>query len=207
MQVRYNSPMDTPSPNISILKPGRPRNHTLRLKILKIARDLAIQKSYRQVSLQKIAAVANVSRPTIYRWWPDKIALFLDIIKTEFEVRRAHIDDNASDSFRQYIATTCDIGSGSFGGLCIDILIDVSEHADQHKETYQAYIVDSRTRVQRLLVTFADQQDSQFAVPIDIVTDMVIGIMWYRLIHKNLPLNVSVAEDIYGATRQLLIVK
>jgi len=173
---------------------------------MSIARDLAIQKGYHQVSLQKIAATANVSRPTIYRWWPDKIALFIDVIKSEFEARRAHIDPKAPDSLRYYLATTCDIGSGPFGGLCIDILVDVSGHADKHKETYQSYIVASRERIQELLKVFANQQNSQFAVPIDIVTDMIIGLMWYRLIHKNLPLNGSVAEDIYKTT-QLLLVK
>jgi len=188
------------------IKTGRPRSHTLRLKILSTARDLAIQKGYRQVSLQKIAAAANVSRPTIYRWWPDKIALFMDIIKAEFETRRRHIDVNAPGSFRHYLAATCDIGSGPFGSLCIDILVDVSDHAKEHKESYQSYIVASRERIQELLKVFANQQNSRFAAPLDIVTDMVIGIMWYRLIHKNLPLNSSVAEDIYKTT-QLLLVK
>jgi|GEM_PF-1503814 len=196
--------MDNPSVDLSPLKTGRPRNYTLRLKILQIARDLAIQNGYRQVSLQKIAAAANVGRPTIYRWWPDKIALYLDIIKAEFDTRRATISVNAPDGFRQYIGTTCDIGSGPFGGLCIDILIDVSDHIDEHQEMYQAYITDSRKRIKALLTTFADQQNSRFSVPIDIVTDMVIGIMWYRLIHKNLPLNRAVAEDIYKATLSLL---
>jgi len=197
--------MDASISTLSPASPGRPRNHTLRLKVQSIARDLAIQQGYRQVSLQKIAAVANVSRPTIYRWWPDKLALFIDIIKTEFEGRRAHIDVNAPDSFRHYLVTTCDIGSGPFGSLCIDILVDVSDHADEHKEAYKSYIMAGRERIQELLKVFADQQNSQFAAPIDVVTDMIIGLMWYRLIHKNLPLDRSVAEDIYLTTRQLLI--
>ncbi len=186
-------------------KSGRPRDETLRLKILKNAYDLAIQQGYRHTSLQQIAAAAHVGRPTIYRWWSDKTALFLDVIKEEFETRRMAIDATRADSFRQYIAATCDIGSGPFGSLCIEVLIDVSNHPDEHADMYRTYIIDSRKRIQALLENLAKMQGKQFVVSIDVVTDMIIGIMWYRQIHKNLPLDRSMVDEICRATEALLV--
>ena len=66
--------------------PGRPRSEESRqailrstLKLLKRARGLA------ELSIEGIAADANVGKATVYRWWPTKAALVADAFSASAE--------------------------------------------------------------------------------------------------------------------------
>ncbi|MEW2360293.1 TetR/AcrR family transcriptional regulator [Spirillospora sp. NPDC029432] len=41
---------------------------------------LTVQRGYAAVTIEAIAAAAGVGKPTIYRWWPSKGALALEVI-------------------------------------------------------------------------------------------------------------------------------
>ena len=181
---------------------GRPRDLRIRAKVLETALALADQHGYRNVTLQAIAIETKVGRPTIYRWWPDKTMLYLEVIASESMTRQPHI--KRPDSLKQYLDTTYDMLKGSFGSLCVEVLIDVSNHPALYKQPYRESIVERRQYVQQLLYAFAEQHKKNFCVSIDVVTDMVVGIMWYRLIHKNLPLTTDVANEIHDAVGRML---
>ena len=183
-------------------KSGRPRDLDIQLKILRTALVLAERQGYRNVTLQAIAAEARVGRPTIYRWWPDKTMLYLDVI--EFEAGARHPQAEQPDSLKQYLEITYKMLEGYFGSLCVEVLIDVSSQPKVYKQAYRDSIVKRRQYVQRLLRAFAEQHEKSFCVSIDVVTDMVIGIMWYRLIHKNIPLTKEKAREVQTAVEGLL---
>ena len=193
-------------PMQSTVKPGnnsgRPRDLQLRSKVLETALDLANQHGYRNVTLQAIAAEAKVGRPTIYRWWPDKTMLYLEVIAFEATARQPH--SRQPGSLKQYLDTTYDMLKGNFGSLCVEVLIHVSNQPEIYKQPYRESIVERRQYVQQLLHSFAEQHEKKFCVSIDVVTDMVIGIMWYRLIHKNLPLTPEIANEICDAVERML---
>jgi AcrR family transcriptional regulator len=59
--------------------PGRPRSETSRQAILRSTlKLLRRQGGFYDLSIEAIAADANVSKATVYRWWPTKAALVVD---------------------------------------------------------------------------------------------------------------------------------
>ena len=66
--------------------PGRPRSEQSRLAILRSTLKLLHQQGgFPDLSIEAIAADANVSKATVYRWWPNKAALVADAFTASSE--------------------------------------------------------------------------------------------------------------------------
>jgi AcrR family transcriptional regulator len=61
-------------------KAGRPRDPNLDEAVLKAALELFSEKGYHHASLSEIARKAGVGTPAIYRRWPNKAAIAMDIV-------------------------------------------------------------------------------------------------------------------------------
>ncbi len=59
---------------------GRPRSQASHEAILQAASELLDNKPYNEISIEAIAARAGVSKATIYRWWPNKMALVIEVL-------------------------------------------------------------------------------------------------------------------------------
>ena len=58
--------------------PGRPRSEDARKAILRSTLKLLQQIGFPDLSIEAIAADADVGKATVYRWWPNKAALVAD---------------------------------------------------------------------------------------------------------------------------------
>ena len=58
--------------------PGRPRSEDARKAILRSTLKLLQQTGFPDLSIESIAADADVGKATVYRWWPNKAALVAD---------------------------------------------------------------------------------------------------------------------------------
>jgi AcrR family transcriptional regulator len=59
---------------------GRPRSQASHEAILQAAAQLLDARPYTEISVEAIAARAGVSKATIYRWWPNKMALVIEVL-------------------------------------------------------------------------------------------------------------------------------
>jgi AcrR family transcriptional regulator len=66
--------------------PGRPRSEAARRAILRSTLRLLRTAGFGELSIEAIAADANVGKATVYRWWPNKGALVVDAFSSS--VRR-----------------------------------------------------------------------------------------------------------------------
>src|SRR5437868_5215925 len=55
------------------------RNLGTHTAVIKAARNLVRRRGYNRVTIEAIAAEAGAGKQTIYRWWPTKAALFLEV--------------------------------------------------------------------------------------------------------------------------------
>ncbi len=58
--------------------PGRPRSQDARKAILRSTLRLLQETGFPDLSIEAIAADADVGKATVYRWWPNKAALVAD---------------------------------------------------------------------------------------------------------------------------------
>lgn len=78
-----------PAPTETI---GAKRGERKRAEILSAARSLFLQHGYLGVSMDQVAAVAHVSKQTVYKHFGDKSSLFLDLLTADM----ASADDRVS---------------------------------------------------------------------------------------------------------------
>jgi len=71
------------------------RNQKSRLALLQALKELLIQYPLSEISIEAVAEHAGVGKQTIYRWYRDKSALFIDLYETE-SVNRLDIPDLGS---------------------------------------------------------------------------------------------------------------
>jgi AcrR family transcriptional regulator len=65
--------------------PGRPRSEESRQAILRSTLKLLTETGFPQLSIEAIAADADVGKATVYRWWPTKAALVADAFSASAE--------------------------------------------------------------------------------------------------------------------------
>lgn len=58
---------------------GARRNPDAQAAILAAARALLVEEGYSAFSIEAVARRAGAGKPTIYRWWPTKADLFIDV--------------------------------------------------------------------------------------------------------------------------------
>src|SRR5262250_285407 len=59
---------------------GRPRSEKARVAVLNAACDLFEEGGYPATTIEAIAARSGVAKTTIYRWWPNRAALVVDLL-------------------------------------------------------------------------------------------------------------------------------
>ncbi|HEX6338997.1 MAG TPA: TetR/AcrR family transcriptional regulator [Jiangellaceae bacterium] len=72
--------------------------------ILRAARAVFLQRGFRSASVDEIAALAKISKVTLYRYFPSKERLFLAVIRREIEDAERMSDDHLDT-----LATTTDL--------------------------------------------------------------------------------------------------
>src|SRR5689334_19011066 len=80
---------------------GRPRSEPHRIAVLKACMELMLEDDPRRVSVDRIAARAQVSKTTIYKWWPNRTAVAVDAFLQHI-MEQAPIPDtgSAAEDFR-----------------------------------------------------------------------------------------------------------
>src|ERR1700723_825889 len=72
--------------------PGRPRSEHARLAILRSTLKLLGENGFSALTIEAVAAHANVGKATVYRWWPNKAVLIADAFASSTN-RKLHFPD------------------------------------------------------------------------------------------------------------------
>ena len=81
--------------------------------------------SVRELSIERIAREAGVSKTTIYRWWPSKTELIIDTFLDNHVARTAIREDlPAIDALREHMVSLAEIYSGHEGCLIAQLVAE-----------------------------------------------------------------------------------
>jgi AcrR family transcriptional regulator len=75
--------------------PGRPRSEQARQAVLRSTLTLLGKNGFSDLTIEDVAAHANVAKATVYRWWPNKAALIADAFARSTS-RNLHFPDTGS---------------------------------------------------------------------------------------------------------------
>jgi AcrR family transcriptional regulator len=177
---------------------GRSRNDAARDAILRAAAELLAEDNSANITVDAIAKRANAGKQTIYRWWPSKGAVLLEamIWLAELEVPTFETGELRADLTVFVHATFAAAAQHR------SLLLGVLREALGDPATY-AQLEDfaaSRRAVLRKILA-ASRRSGQIAArrSIDVAVDQAFGLLWYRLIFANAPLDDAAATQVVEA--------
>ncbi|MFH1806139.1 MAG: TetR/AcrR family transcriptional regulator [Pseudomonadota bacterium] len=169
--------------------------------ILDAAIEVADRDGYAGATIEAIAAVAGVGKQTIYRWWPSKSALFIEVyeylVDRRFLAARtgnlsSELTELLQNLFRIYRQTPA-------GRVLVGLVAEASANADI-RNVLSAGIVAGRAEIVTDLVR-------KHAPPIvgelpgidpEIVNEVLVALVWKRLAIAPDRLDDEAAAEIAG---------
>lgn len=163
--------------------PGRPRSEVARAAVLAATWALLERQPLDAVSIVDIARRSGVSKPTIYKWWPNKAAVaaeaFFEFMSVETPFPRGA---TAAIRLRRQIESLVDFYSGDAGKVVGDIISQGRSDPDMLENFKDRYLSRRRAEARKILEQGVEHGDFEENLDTDMALDMLYGPIYYRLL-------------------------
>lgn len=170
-------------------KAGRPRSEQARQSITDATNKLLLHMSVRDISIEAIAKKAGVGKTTIYRWWPNKVAIILEAISGPMSVLPAPVSgESAKDLLVRQIERFGRLSRGRGGKVIAEVFAEAQGNAETLALFYQNFMLQH----EEILANIIEQgkQAGEFRADFDtgLAVDMIYGAIFYRLMSNTAPM-------------------
>ncbi len=176
---------------------GRPRDEAVDRALIGAALDLLRERGYRALSMEGVAARAGVAKQSVYRRWPSKGALLVDIYMEsmgEAALPAASGQGVAAD-FRAYLGQTLERLKDVAWANTLRSLVAEAQNDPDLAALMVERVVEPRRRAGRHLLAQA-QAAGELSADFDVETalDFVFGAIWYRLLLGHAPVTAEFVD-------------
>ncbi len=174
---------------------GRPRSESSRSAILDATRRLMTHMSVRDMSIESIAKKAGVGKTTIYRWWPNKVAVVIDAFAEQLDMHMltAGNESPAENLVRQIDRMVRQL-RGKNGKIIAEILSESQSDPRVLEQFHHFYMNSRRTALRQTIADGQKNGDFNAEIDSDMAVDIVLGPVILRLLSKAEGL-----DDIFAA--------
>ncbi|MGW5881120.1 TetR/AcrR family transcriptional regulator [Streptomyces koyangensis] len=172
-------------------RPGRPRDAARDDALLDAARQVLLRDGYAGLSMEKVATLAGVGKPTLYRRWPSKAALVADAVLHSFLASVAQSpspgphatgSQRLADWFRAYAAS---VGDPHHAAMVLALTAAAAESPHDAESLYRQH---TRGQYESLVGHLrAGVANGEFRADADLeaVADALIGSVLYQLLTRT----------------------
>jgi AcrR family transcriptional regulator len=184
-QTQSSSAKTSPEVNKPEAKraPGRPRSEEARRAILRSTMRLLEHTGFGDLSIEAIAADANVGKATVYRWWPNKGALVADAFVSNAAKQLSFPD---TGSVRTDIGLQMKQWVEILRGRRGRIVAALISGGQSDKEILQAFrerfVRPKRLDAYQILQRGVDRGEIPADVDMDLVLDSLYGAIYMRFL-------------------------
>jgi len=176
------------------LDPRVERSQTL---ILKAAVEELADFGYGGVTIESIAARAGVGKSTIYRHWPDKLALIADAFETFHEQMVPDLGDRpVRESVALLLSHVAEVVIDSTFSRCIPALIEGAERDERVRAFHYRYSAQRRQALIDLIARGVQQGQVSTGVDPELATTALLGAIFYRRLMTGQPFNPDDATQL-----------
>jgi len=187
---------------------GRRRRQQTHDAILEAAREVLRVHGYARFAMEQVAALAGVSKTSIYRRWPSKGALLIELYM-EGLPDTAIVEDAASlkSELRRYLVSTVERVQDREWRTILSSLVAEAQY-DQATATLlrDKVVLPRRESGLRLLRKAQERGEIAADVDHDIVLDLLFGPVWYRLLFEHAELDADFAKRLLAQVEKMLFV-
>ncbi|MFZ5779184.1 MAG: TetR/AcrR family transcriptional regulator [Pseudomonadota bacterium] len=179
---------------------GRPRDPRIRATILEAARGLLERGGLTAVTIEAIAARAGVSRPTIYRYWPNApavaMAAFLETSGAPAAGRGGHAPLAA---LRAQLHAIADAFAAPAGRSVAAMVAAAQSETELAKAFRNEFIARNRDAARQLLERSIADGLVVTPADLDATLDMIFGALFYRLLMGHAPITRAFVDHLLDA--------
>jgi AcrR family transcriptional regulator len=169
---------------------GPKRNEESRLAILTAAYELTVEVGYRGLTIEGIAARAGVGKQTVYRWWPTKADALLEALAVKADLRVSVADHGSyADDLEVFLRDSFELMA--FPGVIPtlrSLMAEAQIDPDFGQRFREGFLYRRRTALAEIIGRARERGDGDDVVPEELVTDVVFGLIWYRMLAADHPL-------------------
>jgi AcrR family transcriptional regulator len=164
--------------------PGRPRSKEADRAILDAARDLLVEEGFTRLRLEHVAARAGVGKGTIYRRWPSKEALTLELV---LGLAAPHLDiSDVGDTRAELRAAAANpltaITDTPWGPVIRAMLSQIAGNPTIGDPFRAAVVARRRAEVARVIERGIARGDLRPDADASIATELLVGPVYFRLV-------------------------
>jgi AcrR family transcriptional regulator len=178
--------------------PGRPRSEQSRQAILRSTLKLLRREGgFPDLSIEAIAADANVSKATVYRWWPNKAALVADAFSASAEEELQFPDTGSvrSDMSLQ-MRRLIHIFRSRRGKVVAALLAGGQSDPELIEAFRERFLWPRRRQAYKTLQRGIDRGELPANSNLDLILDSLYGPIYMRFLIRHAELREEFADEI-----------
>jgi len=177
-------------------KTGRPRDESIRKRILETAVKILMKKGYRETTMKDIAREAQVSKQTLYRWWKNRAELLMEAFAENAE-KTVLFPDTESNIFNleEFLKNTFRTSDNKTRALLKTLLAESISDRNFGEVSFNNFIKKRQAFLSeklKHLSEFESEKDKR----IDSIVDIIFGTLWYRILFDHRPLDNAFAREL-----------
>ena len=165
--------------------------------ILDAVQAILQEKSFQDLTMEEVARRARVGKPTLYKWWPSKIALVLDLFQERLVVSLAVPEEwTAAEKIHAQALELIRLLNGFFGKVTREIIAAGQSDPDVLRQYREIYVSKRRAFTAEVIDAAKASGEMQEDIDPERLIDMIYGPIYYRLLIGHQPLDAAFAGKI-----------
>jgi AcrR family transcriptional regulator len=180
--------------------PGRPRSEQSRQAILRSTLKLLRRHGgVPDLAIEAVAADANVSKATVYRWWPTKAALVVDAFSASAD-QELQFPDTGSlrNDIGLQMRRLIRIFRSPRGRVVAALLAGGQSDPELIEAFRERFLWPRRRRAYKTLQRGIDRGELPRNSDLDLILDSLYGPIYMRFLIRHIELREDFADEICG---------
>jgi AcrR family transcriptional regulator len=180
--------------------PARRRSERAHAAIVQATQELLVERGYRELTIEGVAARAGVGKQTIYRWWPSRSALVLEAYLAGSEAIPPPAETGSTrEDVVALLVWLSEVLAQPIGGRVVAGLVADIVHDPDLAEGFQRDVVPARRRAMLdALERGRERGEIRAEADLGVAVDALHGAVFYRLLLSGQPLDRGFAERVAG---------
>jgi len=177
---------------------GRPRSQQARRAVLDAARAIVEKGGYAAATIEAIAARAGVAKTTIYRWWPNRAALVVELLMEM--AARAVPPPSGPDPLGAVRTEMRGIAAAAdhLVGRLLTSLVGEAQHDPEIRTALLDGLFHPRSDATATMVRKAQAAGVvRRDVPAHVAVDLLVGPLFYRMLVRHQPLTDTFVSQVF----------
>ncbi len=171
---------------------GRQRDQSVDKAIMASATDTLRESGYGAFSIERVAARAGVAKQSIYRRWPSKGALLLDIymdgMNGDHEPRLTGC--GLAEDLRAYLnQTVLRLKDAAWTNTLRSIVAEAQSDEQLRALVIEKMIEPRREAGRQVLRSAIASGEIASTLDEEVILDLIFGAVWYRLLLRDIPVD------------------